>query len=102
MSPNIFVAAHRKKLELIRSTLEESSKVLSEMRDFYFELDVKIDSFIPLINTITPQDTIKISKIGSSLLIDYTLVGYEYLSCKRRNMGFLLTDKSIYALNRSK
>lgn len=72
------------------------------MKDFYFELDVKVDSFIPLLSTITPQDTIKITKIGSSLMIDYTLVGYEYLSCKRRNMGFLLNEKSIYALNRSK
>lgn len=72
------------------------------MKDFYFELDVKVDSFIPLLSTITPQDTIKITKIGSSLMIDYTLVGYEYLSCKRRDMGFLLNEKSIYALNRSK
>ena len=54
------------------------------MRDFYLELDVKVDSFIPLLSSITPQDTIKITKIGSSLMIDYTLVGYEYLSCKRR------------------
>lgn len=60
------------------------------MRDFYLELDVKVDSFIPLLSSITPQDTIKITKIGSSLMIDYTLVGYEYLSCKRRDMGFLL------------
>lgn len=49
-----------------------------------------MDSFIPLLSSITPQDTIKITKIGSSLMIDYTLVGYEYLSCKRRDMGFLL------------
>ena len=55
------------------------------MRDFYLELDVKVDSFIPLLSSITPQDTIKITKIGSSLMIDYTLVGYEYLSCKRRD-----------------
>jgi hypothetical protein len=62
------------------------------MKDFYFELDVKVDSFIPLLSTITPQDTIKITKIGSSLMIDYTLVGYEYLSCKRRDMSFLLNE----------
>lgn len=62
------------------------------MKDFYFELDVKVDSFIPLLSTITPQDKIKITKIGSSLMIDYTLVGYEYLSCKRRDMGFLLNE----------
>lgn len=61
-----------------------------------------MDSFIPLLSSITPQDTIKITKIGSSLMIDYTLVGYEYLSCKRRDMGFLLDGSSIYALNRSK
>ena len=40
------------------------------------ELDVKVDSFIPLLSNLTPSDQIKIIKIGNKLLIDYTLVGY--------------------------
>lgn len=39
-------------------------------------LDVKVDSFIPLVGNLTPNDTIIISKQGNNLLIDYTLVGY--------------------------
>ena len=60
------------------------------MKDFELCLDVKVDSFIPLVGSLTPSDTINIKKIGSQLLIDYTLVGYEFLSCKRRDMGFLI------------
>jgi hypothetical protein len=42
--------------------------------------------------------------MGTNLLIDYSLVGYEYLSCKRRDMGFLFDGekKTIFAVNRSK
>jgi hypothetical protein len=65
-------------------------------------LDVKVDSFIPLIGSLTPNDTITITKIGKSLLIDYTLVGYEFLSCKRRDMGFLISENTVLAINRSK
>ncbi len=46
------------------------------MKDFELILDVKVDSFIPLIGNLTPNDTIVITKKGNSLLIDYTLVGY--------------------------
>jgi hypothetical protein len=67
-------------------------------------LDVKVDSFIPLLSSLTPNDTITITKKANQLLIDYTLVGYEFLSCKRRDMGFLLdgNTNTIYAINRSK
>ena len=74
------------------------------MKDFSMQLHVKIDSYIPLVSNITPNDTIIIRKIDGKLLIDYSLVGYEYLSCKRRDMGFLFDgDKeTIFAINRSK
>jgi len=72
------------------------------MKDFEFNLEVKVDSFIPLVGNLTPNDTITITKKGKKLLIDYTLVGYEFLSCKRRDMGFLLNGETILALNRSK
>ncbi len=72
------------------------------MNDFQLQLDIKVDSFIPLLSTVTPNDTITITKRGRDLLIDYTLVGYEYLSCKRRDMGFLLNGTTIHAVNRSK
>lgn len=72
------------------------------MKDFELCLDVKVDSFIPLVGSLTPNDTITIKKIGNQLLIDYTLVGYEFLSCKRRDMGFLINGSTILAINRSK
>jgi len=62
------------------------------MKDFELSLDVKVDSFIPLVGNLTPNDTIVIIKKGNKLLIDYTLVGYEFLSCKRRDMGFLISN----------
>ena len=46
------------------------------MDDFELSMDVKVDSFIPLLGHLTPNDTIVIQKRGNKVLIDYTLVGY--------------------------
>lgn len=47
-------------------------------------MDVKVDSYIPLVGNFTPSDTLKIKKISNQVKLDYSLVGYEFLSCKRR------------------
>lgn len=85
--------------------MKTTSKHLSKLEDFQIVLELKVDSsYIPLVSNLAPNDTITITKTGDQLLINYSLVGYEFLSCKRRNMGFLFdgSKNTIFALNRSK
>jgi len=80
---------------------------LLKIPDLYMEIDAKVGSFIPLLDQLTPDDTIKIYKSGANLRIDYTLVGYTFLQSKRRKMSCCIQklkdgDYSILGINHDK
>ena len=51
---------------------------------------------------LTPDDTLRISKIGGTIKVSYTLVGYQFPFCKRRDMSILFDGNNMWALNHSK
>lgn len=69
-------------------------------------------SVIPFLAKFTPKDTYRIWKVGSSLRLDFTLVGVQKLKGKRRNMSIIFRDAEhanddyndsfILLINRSK
>ena len=68
-------------------------KKLRKIPDFYMELKWKFNSsIIPLVSTFAPKDTYRIWKIGSSLRLDFTLVGISKLSGKRRDMSIIFRN----------
>ena len=72
------------------------------MPDFYIEVEVKVDSFLPFLGNLTPGDTLKITKMKGSIQLDYSLVGYAFPLCKRRNMRILFYGDKLYGVNLSK
>ena len=68
--------------------------MLDNLPDFSIELKVKVDSFVPLIDKLMPDDTIKIYKKGSQLRVDYSLVGYSFFQTKRRAMSCVIHKES--------
>jgi hypothetical protein len=72
------------------------------MPDFEMEIEVKIDSFLPLVGNLTPSDTLKIQKRRGRLQLNYSLVGYEFPSCKRRDMEILFDGTTLWGINNSK
>lgn len=57
---------------------------------------------IPFLGYLAPSDTFKFWKIGESFRLDTTLVGFNNLKCKRRNMSLIFKNNSFYLLNKSK
>ena len=76
--------------------------MLKSLPDFTIEVNVKVDSFLPFVGALTPDDTLKIVKIGGKIRLDYTLVGYQFPFCKRREMSLFFDGKSMLGLNLSK
>lgn len=99
---HLFKAGYSKKQEQYQAALRRFTTVLAEMPDFEMEIDVKIDSFLPLVGSLTPNDTLKIKKQKDCLRLNYSLVGYEFPSCKRRDMEIMFDGTTLWAINNSK
>jgi hypothetical protein len=89
----VFDALNLKKKEKIeRNKLRVLSR-LNDVPDFYTEVHWEIQSsWIPFLNKIAPSDTFQIWKVGSSIRVDFSLVGFSKLQTKRRHMRILFRD----------
>lgn len=99
---HLFKASYSKKQQQYQSALVRLARLLQEIPDFALEMEVKVDSFLPLLGNLTPSDTLFLRKQGSSLRLKYSLVGYEFPNCKRRNMEILFSGGTIWGVNLSK
>lgn len=69
-------------------------QALESLPDFRMDMHFSCkSSFIPFISNITPSDTYKISKHGSKLRLDMTLVGFRHLKCIRGNLSVLFKGR---------
>jgi hypothetical protein len=73
---HLFKASYSKKQLHYQGALVRLARLLQEIPDFALEMEVKVDSFLPLLGSLTPNDTLFLRKQGSSLRLKYSLVGY--------------------------
>jgi hypothetical protein len=99
---HLFKASYTKKQLQYHSALHRLARLLQEVPDFALEMEVKVDSFLPLLGSLTPSDTLYLCKQGSSLRLKYSLVGYEFPNCKRREMEILFSEGTLWGVNVSK
>lgn len=91
----------KKKDKIERNKLRVLSR-LDSVPDFYTEVHWECSStWIPFLSKIAPSDTFQIWKIGSSIRVDFSLVGFSKLQTKRRRMRILFRDGK-YALDEYK
>jgi hypothetical protein len=63
---------------------------LSKMPDFTMVMEWKFSSWVPFVTGLLPQDTVTISKRGTAVRIDSTLLGFSGLSWGRGSISFLV------------
>ena len=81
---------------MIESETKNLFNVLNSLKDFYVEIKWEFESsLIPLVGKIAPSDTFKIWKYKNSIRMDYSIVGYKNLKCKRRNMSLLFNPLKV-------
>ena len=67
----------------------EMIKALKNLGDFTLELKWDFSSWVPLVSRILPSDICKISKRGSSVRLDTTLVDFSEMKWERGDITFL-------------
>ena len=102
MSTHLFKAGYMKRQHKFASGLAKLGDILVSMPDFRVDIDIKVDSFIPLVGALTPDDTIRVKKVGNRIRLDYSLVGYQFPFCKRRDMSIFFDGNNMFGVNYSK
>ncbi len=99
------IAALSNKTELVREAVMASLRetdaafqrrgkradaVLSAMPDFVLKLRWDLSSWVPLVGSLMPSDNVTISKRGSSIRVDTTLLGMNGLKWERGSVSLIV------------
>uniref|UniRef100_A0A6B2LGQ8 Ankyrin repeat domain-containing protein n=2 Tax=Arcella intermedia TaxID=1963864 RepID=A0A6B2LGQ8_9EUKA len=82
------VQAHGEKL--YQERLEGMVKALTEIPDFYAEVEWGVSCWIPFVSRFCPSDRYKIWKKGQKLRMDTSLLGFENMQWLRGHISFVL------------
>ena len=89
------------KLRTLTIQQDHLEAALRALPDYEIHIHWDFDSsIIPLISSLAPSDTFKITKIGGSIRLDSTIAGYSNLMTKRRaTCSLLITNKPSYSIH---
>merc|ERR1719197_1199857 len=77
MTKRLGDAAYVELGSMYRARLPSLFKSLRDLDDFSLVIDWKFKSWVPLTGRFCPQDRCVVRKYGSSLRLDFTLIGFE-------------------------
>lgn len=90
----LVIAFHHQMLLKWQNNSSKILALLESMPDFTFEIHWECDSkFIPLVKTLTPNDTYKLYKRGSFLRIDMSLIGWSKVRALKGNVSIILQGR---------
>ncbi|KDO26867.1 hypothetical protein SPRG_08156 [Saprolegnia parasitica CBS 223.65] len=85
--------------DVLKAKLLAASAQLAAMPDFTAELDLTVTSWVPMLSSLLPSDTIKLYKSQGSLRVDMTLSGFKSLRWKRGRLSILLLHDRLVTLD---
>ncbi|KAL4477730.1 hypothetical protein ABPG72_018904 [Tetrahymena utriculariae] len=101
LTTTLFEYIYQSKKKKITEQLIQLNTLLPSLPDCYIEIKWHFESMIPFLGYFAPSDTFRFWKIGTNFRLDTTLVGFNNLKCKRRNMSLLFQNQQVYLVNKS-
>lgn len=74
---------------------------LSEVDDFYVELDWNVVSWIPMLGKLAPKDKLKIWKVGAQIRLDSNIRSMNGMKTETGLMSFIVKQKLNNNINQS-
>ncbi|KAL4432140.1 hypothetical protein ABPG74_014394 [Tetrahymena malaccensis] len=101
LTTTLFEYIYQSKKKKITEQLIQLNTLLPSLPDCYIEIKWHFESMIPFLGYFAPSDTFRFWKIGTNFRLDTTLVGFNNLKCKRRNMSLLFKNQQLFLVNKS-
>ncbi|OQR99929.1 hypothetical protein ACHHYP_03877 [Achlya hypogyna] len=86
----------------LRKKILAASQQLASMPDFVADIDVKVTSWVPMLSSLLPADTLHLFKSGGRLRVDMSLTGFKSLRWKRGRRSILLLADRLVTLDHDK
>ncbi|CEG47157.1 Ankyrin repeat protein [Plasmopara halstedii] len=87
MLAQVYLQGEKQVIKALEATQETSMQALEKLPDFEAEIFIEAHSWVPIVSSVLPSDTIKIWKRGSQLRIDSTLKGLDGIKWKKGQLS---------------
>ncbi|EEY67658.1 uncharacterized protein PITG_18167 [Phytophthora infestans T30-4] len=94
MMAQLYLRGEQQVIKSLESAQETFIEALEKLPDFEAEIFIEAQSWVPIVSSVLPSDTIRIWKYGSQLRIDSTLKGLDGVKWKKGPMSHVSSTTS--------
>ncbi|KAI9912780.1 hypothetical protein PsorP6_005106 [Peronosclerospora sorghi] len=89
----VYLQGEKQLMDSVESSQETFMQALEKLPDFEAEIFIEAQSWVPMVSSVLPSDTIRIWKRGSQLRIDSTLKGLDGVKWKKGHLSNVLLGR---------
>ncbi|KAF4138688.1 GPCR-chaperone [Phytophthora infestans] len=94
MMAQLYLRGEQQVIKSLESAQETFIEALEKLPDFEAEIFIEAQSWVPIVSSVLPSDTIRIWKYGSQLRIDSTLKGLDGVKWKKGPMSHVYMGRA--------
>ncbi|KAG2775929.1 hypothetical protein JG687_00010717 [Phytophthora cactorum] len=87
MLAQLYLRGEKQVIKSLETTQDTFMQALEKLPDFEAEIFIEAQSWVPIVSSVLPSDTIRIWKLGSQLRIDSALKGLDGVKWKKGPMS---------------
>ncbi|ETO77847.1 hypothetical protein F444_07026 [Phytophthora nicotianae P1976] len=94
MLAQLYLQGEKQVIKSLESAQETFMQALEKLPDFEAEIFIEAQSWVPIVSSVLPSDTIRIWKFGSQLRIDSALKGLDGVKWKKGPMSHVYMGRN--------
>uniref|UniRef100_M4BM44 Ankyrin repeat domain-containing protein n=1 Tax=Hyaloperonospora arabidopsidis (strain Emoy2) TaxID=559515 RepID=M4BM44_HYAAE len=90
----LYLKGEKQLIQSLASSQETFMQALEQLPDFEADIFLEAQSWVPLVSSVLPSDTIRVWKRGSQLRVDWTLKGLDGLTWTKGAMSHVFLGRN--------